>query len=161
LAKGCAHRPDTLMQTGKCHTRKLLAGGAGHTFLRCRAPSEPEPTPSAADGSRLARPMPHPAARPVPDAGVDEPVARRPSRQLRSIDGCTPSSTATCVSGRPLASSSETASCLNSSVNDRRVFVAISSPRSLRSLSDVSTVPGEGQAEPASFPWGRWARRSR
>ena len=32
LAKGYAHRPDTLMQTGKTKSLKLLADGASHTF---------------------------------------------------------------------------------------------------------------------------------
>ncbi len=58
-----------------------------------------------------------------------------------------PSSAATCVNGRPLPASSATASRLNSSVNVRRVLLVIRSPRSLRSLSEVSTQPGEGQTE--------------
>jgi hypothetical protein len=32
LGRGYAHRPDTLMQTGKTEALKLLADGAGHTF---------------------------------------------------------------------------------------------------------------------------------
>ena len=43
--------------------------------------------------------------------------ARAPRRQLRSIDGAMPSSPAICVSGRPLLTSSATASRLKSSVN--------------------------------------------
>src|SRR3954454_16559134 len=56
-----------------------------------------------------------------------------------------PSSAATCVNGRPLPASSDTASRLNSSVNVRRVLLVIRAPRSLRSLSEVPTQPGEGQ----------------
>ena len=48
-------------------------------------------------------------------------------RQLRSIEGWMPSSVATWVSGRPLPASSDTASRLNSSVNDRRVVASSSS----------------------------------
>src|SRR3954451_14615189 len=58
-----------------------------------------------------------------------------------------PSSAATCVNGRPLPASSDTASRLNSSVNVRRVLLVIRAPRSLRSLSEVPTQPGEGQSE--------------
>src|SRR3954451_25424129 len=57
-----------------------------------------------------------------------------------------PSSAATCVNGRPLPASSDTASRLNSSVNVRRVLLVIRAPRSPRSLSEVSTQPGEGQS---------------
>ena len=66
-------------------------------------------------------------------------------RQFRSIEGWMPNSAATWDSGRPLPCSSDTASRLNSSVNSRRVFVVIRAPRSQWSLSEVSTVPGEGQ----------------
>ena len=45
------------------------------------------------------------------------PECRPPRRQLRSIDGAMPSSPAICVSGRPLLTSSATASRLKSSVN--------------------------------------------
>ena len=62
------------------------------------------------------------------------------------------SSVATCVSGRPLPSSSETASRLNSSVNARRVVGVIRAPRSLRSLSEVSTQPGEGHGAHRATP---------
>src|SRR5438067_2126485 len=55
-------------------------------------------------------------------------------RQLRSSDGWMPSSDATCVSGRPLDPSRDTASRLNSSVNARRVFVVIRTPRSCQEL---------------------------
>jgi hypothetical protein len=73
-----------------------------------------------------------------------------------------PSSAATCVNGRPLPASSDTVSRLNSSVNIRLVLLVIRAPRSLRSLSEVSTQPGQGQraqsaarAQPA--PAGRGA----
>src|SRR6266851_1133729 len=56
-----------------------------------------------------------------------------------------PSSVATWVSGRPLDASSDTASRLNSSVNDRRVIFIINPPRHFRSLHEVSTKSGEGQ----------------
>src|SRR5450756_1635405 len=66
-------------------------------------------------------------------------------RQLRSIEGWIPNSIATWVSGRPLNTRSDTASRLNSSVNDRRVidFVVINPPRPVRSLHEVSTHSGE------------------
>lgn len=71
-------------------------------------------------------------------------VLGRP-RQARRIEGCMQSSIATCVSGRPLQASSDTASRLNSAVNVRRAVVVMA-PRSLSSLSEVSTQPPEGQA---------------
>ena len=43
---------------------------------------------------------------------------------------------------------SDTGSRLTSPVNARRVFVVIRAPRSLKSLSEVSTQPREGQFEP-------------
>jgi len=51
----------------------------------------------------------------------DAPWAR--ARQLRSIEGEIPSSVAICMVGRPLLSSSATASRLNSGVNSRLAFV--------------------------------------
>ena len=59
--------------------------------------------------------------------------------------------TATCDKGRPLPCSSTMASRLNSSVNSRRVFVVIRALGSQRSLSKVSTVPGEGHR--SDQPW--------
>ena len=58
-------------------------------------------------------------------------------RQLRSIDGWIPNSVAIWVSGRPLDASSDTASRLNSSVNDRRVvaFIVINAPRPFQELT--------------------------
>src|ERR1700712_5571914 len=55
-----------------------------------------------------------------------------------------PNPAATWISGRPLDASNETASRLKSSVNERRVLFVIITPRSLRSLYEVSTKSGEG-----------------
>ena len=62
----------------------------------------------------------------LPRRGRVRSAARRRSaaaRQFRSIDGWIPSSAAICICGRPLLSSSATASRLNSGVNSRLVFV--------------------------------------
>ncbi len=74
------------------------------------------------------------------------PVARRRR-------GCIPSSIATWVSRRPLDASSDTASRLNSSVNDRGVvvFVVINATRPVRSLHEAHTHSGEGQEDDMTY----------
>src|SRR5205814_5868002 len=111
-----APRPDTLTQTGQITSHKPLADGAGHTFLKCRAPY-------ADDRSRRRREIsdPESGAECGAGAGIGRSVdpAFRPSlrlRQLRSIDGEMPSSLAICSNGRSLLASRATASRLNSSV---------------------------------------------
>ena len=56
-----------------------------------------------------------------------------------------PSSAATCANGCPLPSSSETALAFELVRKCSSVYVRHQAPRSLRSLSEVSTQPGEGQ----------------
>jgi hypothetical protein len=50
------------------------------------------------------------------------------ARQFRNIDGEMPNSVATCISGRPLLSSSATASRLNSGENSLLVFAICTPP---------------------------------
>ncbi|RYI35570.1 MAG: EAL domain-containing protein [Acetobacteraceae bacterium] len=86
----------------------------------------------------------------MPAVGPVGPWPR--TRQFRSIEGWIPNSFATCISGRPLLCSSNTASRLNSSVNSRRVLLVIRAPRSHRSLSEVSTNTGQGQFSEQTVP---------
>ena len=76
-----------------------------------------------------------------------EPAARISLRQPRSWLACTPSSSATDCSVRPLSSSSFTASALYSLLNVRRSLFDILDPSSLKQphLSGVSAQAKEGQ----------------
>lgn len=80
---------------------------------------------------------------PGPEAALADPFTA--PHQLRGIERWIPNSVATWVTGRLLEASSDTASRLNASVNERRVGDSIATSPLLRSLHEVSTVPGEGQ----------------
>jgi hypothetical protein len=71
---------------------------------------------------------------------------RTATRQFRSIDGEIPTSVATCISGRPLLSSSATVSRLNSGENSLLVF-GIAHLHALTGLAKVSTESRDHQKE--------------
>ena len=69
---------------------------------------------------------------------------RTAARQFRNIDGEIPTSAATCITGRPLLSSSATVSCLNSGENSLLVF-AFAHLHALTGLAKVSTESRDHQ----------------
>lgn len=80
-------------------------------------------------------------------AALDRTVPpRTAARQFRNIDGEMPTSVATCINGRPLLSSSATASRLNSGENSRRVF-GIEHLHALTGLAKVSTCTAPGSLD--------------
>ena len=94
-------------------------------------------------------------------AALDRTVPpRTAARQFRNIDGEMPTSVATCINGRPLLSSSATASRLNSGENSRRVF-GIEHLHALTGLAKVSTEARDHQRHAATSSSGmRCALRS-
>src|SRR4028119_1490418 len=101
--------PVLAPQPGQLGGLRLLPG---ERLGRAGRPTPAPPAPARARGRRAAGPPPPPPG----------PPPRRSSRQPRSWLACPPSSSATACSGRPLSSSSLTASALNSGVNRRRVL---------------------------------------
>jgi hypothetical protein len=75
------------------------------------------------------------------DLGVPPRTA---ARQFRNIEGEMPTSVATCINGRPLLSSSATASRLNSGENSLLVF-GIKHLHALTGLAKVSIEPRDHQ----------------
>ena len=82
--------------------------------------------------------------RPGGAAARDRAVPQRTTvRQFRNIDGEIPTSVATCINGRPLLSSSATASRLNSGENSLLVF-GLDHLLALTGLAKVSTESRDG-----------------
>ena len=69
------------------------------------------------------------------------------ARQFRSIDGEMPTSVATCIKGRPLLSSSATASRLNSGANSRLVWSSKHLSCSTERIKGVHRCEGPSAAE--------------
>lgn len=99
---------------------KALADHSVHRGLGQASPQFAQPIVLPAKPGELHRRVPGQNGGPAGVLGHNaSPAFRPPSRprQLRSIDGAIPNSPAICVNGRPLLTSSATASPLNSSVN--------------------------------------------
>ena len=77
LAGARAPRPDALTQTGQIASHKPLADGAGHTFLKCRAPSAADRSRDAA--GRSPPPGPGRNAGPTPVSGLPSGARRASS----------------------------------------------------------------------------------
>ncbi len=79
------------------------------------------------------------------------------ARQFRSIDGEMPTSVATCINGRPLLSSSATASRLNSGANSRLVLVIKHLSRSSKRIKGVHQCEGPSPGRSTCTALGKTA----